>query len=87
MSGPGTGYLGGWTSRDEERKTTSKWIDAGVQIDEKQKLGLVRWDDGKTTHLTDVAYLWKRCMLVEHILGIRDSEEIDVLYENIIGDE
>ena len=25
MSGPGTGYLGGWTSRDEERKKTSKW--------------------------------------------------------------
>ena len=64
-----------------------RWIDAGVQIDDKQQLGLVKWYDGKTSHLTDVAFLWKTCMLVEHILGIRDSEEIDALYEELIGDD
>ena len=66
----------------------NRWIDAEAQVDsEKQQLELVRWWDGKTSHLRDVAFLWKRCMLVEHILSISDSEEIDVLYEEIIGDD
>ena len=52
--------LGGWTSRDEERKKTSKW---------KSSASI------------------KRYALVEHILGIKNSEEIDALYQKIIGDE
>ena len=93
MSGPGTGYLGGWTSRDEERKTTSKegkgyYNDLRVKdlrlVDGRI---LVDWYDGETTKLKDITFLWKRTLLVEHILKIRDSEEIDVLYEKIIGDE
>ena len=48
---------------------------------------LVDWYDGETTQLKDITFLWKRTLLVEHILSIRDTEEIDVLYENIIGDD
>ena len=48
---------------------------------------LVDWYDGETTKLKDITFLCKRTLLVEHILKIRDSEEIDVLYEKIIGDE
>ena len=47
---------------------------------------VVDWCDGETTKLKDSTFLWKRHLLIEHILTIRDSEEIDVLYENIIGD-
>ena len=60
MSGPGTGYLGGWTSRDEERKTTSKLKSSASS---------------------------KRYALVEHILSMKNSEEIDALYQKIFGDE
>jgi hypothetical protein len=65
----------------------SEWSDAELQLDGNGQLGLIRWYDGETTQHRDIGFLWKRCLLVEHILGIKNSEEIDALYEELIGDD